>query len=83
MSKAAVSVGDQVYVVDGAEAFGSVRYVHSHELVIFIEGTGDVTVPATAVSAVHAGKVIVSEAALPEAVRLAIAAAHRVEVPGA
>jgi len=81
MSRAAVSIGDQVFVEDGAVSFGAVRGVHAHELTIFIEGSGDLTIPATAVTAVHDGKVIVNRTALPPAARQAIAVAHRREEP--
>jgi len=74
-----VSVGDQVYTSEGASAFGSVRYVAAHELVLGIENHGDVTVPASAVKAVHDGKVIVDGAQLPPELRRAIRRAHAAE----
>lgn len=82
MTRAAVSIGDQVFLEDGGITFGAVRQVHAHELTVFIEGTGDVTLPASAVTAVHSGKVIVSRNALSPTARQAIAVAHRREEPG-
>lgn len=82
MTQRAVSVGDQVFTREGGEEFGSVRYVHPHELVIDIEGAGDFTIPASAVTAVHDGKIIVDKAALSQDVVRAIAAAHKQEEPG-
>jgi hypothetical protein len=82
MTKAAVSVGDQVYTREGGEEFGSVRYVHPHELVVDIEGGGDFSIPASAVTAVHDGKVIVDKDSLSAEVLRAIARAHNQEEPG-
>jgi hypothetical protein len=82
MTKAAVSVGDQVYTKEGGEEFGSVRYVHPHEIIVSIEGGGDFTLPASVVTAVHDGKVIVDPALLAHDVKTAIAKAHRQEEPG-
>lgn len=82
MTKAAVNVGDQVFLHEGGEVFGAVRQVYAHELVVFIEGAGDFTFPAAAVVAVHDGKVLVASKELPAAARQAIAAAHKHEEPG-
>jgi hypothetical protein len=81
MSKAAVSVGDQVYLQEGADPFGSVRYVHPHELIVYIEGMGEVVMPAEVVESVHDGKVIIDERKLPQSTRIGIASAHRREEP--
>ncbi len=82
MTKAAVSVGDQVYTKEGGEEFGSVRYVHPNELVVDIEGAGDFNIPAESVRAVHDGKVIIDLAAVSSDVKAAIAKAHQQEEPG-
>jgi hypothetical protein len=79
MTSAAVTVGDQVFLHEDGEAFGAVRHIHSKDLVVYIEGSGDFTLPALAVTAVHDGKIIVDEKALPEPLRQAIAVAHRAE----
>ena len=55
--RAEIKVGDQVFVADGAEVFGAVRQVESHdrpEIVICVENAGDFAVPRTAVQAAHA-----------------------------
>jgi hypothetical protein len=83
MPHTAVSIDDQVFAHDGEAAFGAVRGVHAHALLVYVEGIGDVTVPAAAVTSVHAGKVIVDVAALPVDIQKGIAAAHRREEPGA
>jgi len=82
MADIAVSVGDQVYAEEGADPVGAVRKVHADELVVFIEGTGDLTVPAEAVAAVHDGKVVLDAASLSPELRRAIASAHQAERPG-
>jgi len=71
-----VNVGDQVFAREDGEVFGGVREVHAHELVVDIEGLGDVVVPAVAVLAAHDQKVIVDVRQLPQEVRSAIAHAH-------
>jgi hypothetical protein len=80
MSRAAVALGDQVFLHEDGEAFGAVRQIHRHELIIYIEGAGDFAVPAVSVSAVHDGKIVLNEAGLSSDLRIAIAAAHRGEV---
>lgn len=82
MRDVAVSVGDQVYAAEGADPFGAVRRVHPDELIVFIEGTGDLAVPAEAVAAVHDGKVVLDPDALTPELRRAIASAHQGERPG-
>ena len=76
MPHTAVAIGDEVFAHDGAEAFGAVRGVHAHELLVYVEGIGDVTVPAIAVTAVHADKVVVNVKQLPGDIQHAIAKAH-------
>lgn len=76
MKRVEVHVGDQVFAQEGASSFGAVRLVQAHHLYVAIEGAGDIEVPATAVRAVHDGKVVLDLGALPEDVRLSIARAH-------
>ena len=82
MADIGVSVGDQVFAAEGDDPVGAVRKVRSDELVVFIEGTGDLTVPAEAVAAVHDGKVVLDAGALSPELRRAIATAHHGERPG-
>ncbi len=82
MAQVEVNVGDQVYAAEGADPFGAVRRVHPHELIVFVEGTGDLAVPAAAVAAVHDGKVVLDPGALAPELRRAIAGAHQGERPG-
>ncbi|UQA55784.1 hypothetical protein [Polyangium aurulentum] len=71
-----VNVGDQVFGREDGEVFGGVREVRRNELVIDIEGLGDIVVPAAAVTAAHDQKVILDVKQLPQEVRDAIAHAH-------
>ena len=61
MANEPIREGFDVFVHDGDKAFGAVRQVSPHGrpvFVIYVENAGDFTVPVTAVSAVHSGKVI-------------------------
>jgi hypothetical protein len=78
-TKVAVAIGDQVYVEHGEEEFGSVRSVSPQDLVVDVENFGDVVIPATAVLAIHPGKVIVDATKLPADVRRAVERAHAAE----
>ncbi len=71
-----VSVGDELFVKGGTEAFGAVRVVHAHALLVDIEGFGDTELPAEAVVEVHDHKVVIDPARLPKHLRDAIAHAH-------
>lgn len=82
MSNVGVGIGDQVYAKDGDDPFGAVRKVHAHDLLVYIEGTGDVTIAASAVTAVHDDKVIVDITALAPDIQRAITRAHIREEPG-
>ena len=71
-----VHPGDPVFAREDGPSFGAVRVVHAHELVVDIEGYGDVVIPAEAVAAVHPGKVVVNPVQLTTDLRRAIARAH-------
>ncbi len=77
-----IEVGDQVFASDGGEVFGAVRTVTSKKLVIYVENAGEFVVPADAVAAVHAHKVILAIDALEPQLRDAIRHAHDAEAPG-
>jgi hypothetical protein len=76
MKRVAVSIGDQVYAREDGEVFGAVLQVREHDLLIDVEGFGEVTVEARAVKAVHDGKIIVDVTKLAGDVRRAIGHAH-------
>jgi hypothetical protein len=74
-----VQIGDEVVAHKDGQRFGAVREVHPHELVIDIENFGDVRLSATAVLAVHDGKVVVDVRKLPEDIQAAVHHAHDLE----
>jgi hypothetical protein len=82
---AAIRVGDQVYIAEGADPIGAVRELQSGShpsLVVYIENAGDVIIPAMAVRAVHDGKVVLDAEKLGEPVRRALGHVRDNEVPG-
>jgi len=77
----APSLGDQVYLGEAEEAFGSVRLVHPTSLVVYVEGAGDFPVPVQAVKSVHDGKVVLLADRLDSSLQMAIGRAHAMEEP--
>jgi hypothetical protein len=71
----------EVFVHDGEVAFGAVREVRSGEIVIYVENSGDFTVPLSAVRDVHDEKVILDYAKLGHDLKGAIGHAHQREDP--
>lgn len=82
MTRAAVEIGDQVFGAEGVEAFGAVRHIHPHELVVDIEGSGEAVIPASAVISVHDGKVVVDVTQLSADAQVAVGRAHSREEKG-
>jgi hypothetical protein len=76
-----IAEGFDVFVHDGAKAFGAVRQVHRHGIVIYVENGGDFEVPLSAVKAVHDEKVILERGKLEPRLKEAILRAHSVEDP--
>jgi hypothetical protein len=84
MAAERIQEGFEVFLADGGSAFGAVREVGPRgrpELVIYVENSGDFTVPLGAVKAVHSEKVILNAAKLDERLRQAISHAHDREDP--
>jgi hypothetical protein len=69
-------LGDQVYIDEAGEAFGSIRDIGAASLRIYVEGAGDFEVSDEAVAAVHDGKVLLSPGRLNSVLRAAIRRAH-------
>lgn len=72
----------QVFVADGADEVGAVRYVAPNdrpEIVVYVENAGEFVVPLTAVVSVHSQKVILDRNLLTPAMRKAIGHAHEAE----
>lgn len=71
-----VRVGDQLFDREDGEAFGAVVEVHAHELLVNIEGHGQLLLPAASVRAVHDGKIIINTSTLSSEIQQRIAHAH-------
>ncbi|MBI3677783.1 MAG: hypothetical protein HY243_14335 [Proteobacteria bacterium] len=81
MTQEKIQEGFDVFLHDGAHAFGAVRHVSPHQISVYIENAGDFTVPMSAVQEVHDEKVILNSRRIDEALKAAIARAHRGEDP--
>jgi hypothetical protein len=84
MATEAVQIGFEVFLHDGAKAFGAVREISPHgrsELVIYVENAGEFAVPMSAVKDVHADKVILDPRKLEKRLLQAIGHAHAAEDP--
>lgn len=68
-----------VFAHDGEIAFGAVRAVYANDLTVYIENTGDVSIPMDAVTDVHFGKVLLDVSKLSDSTRAAILRAHSSE----
>jgi len=76
-----IAEGFDVFVHDGEKAFGAVRQVLQHEIIVYIENGGDFEVPLAAVKDVHDEKVVLDSAKLDSRLRDAIRRAHSREDP--
>lgn len=77
-----IEIGYQAFTHDGGEEFGAVRDVQPDgrpELIVYIENSGEYTVPLSAVTAVHSEKVVIDVSQLPEVLQKAIEHAHERE----
>ena len=74
-----IRVEHPVFLHDGEVAFGAVRAVNRHELIVYIENAGDYTVPMSAVQDVHDAKVVLDGAKLDKKTLAAINRAHAAE----
>ena len=77
-----IEIGDQAFAHDGGEEFGAVRDVQPDgrpELIVYIENSGEYTVPLSAVTAVHSGKVVIDVGQLAPVLQDAVAHAHDLE----
>lgn len=68
--------GDEVYVDDGRDIVAHVRRSNLREVFIFIEDTGDFTLPRDAVKAADDGRVVLTCKKLPIEFRAAIGHLH-------
>ena len=76
--KSQIQVGFQVFIKDGGEEVGAVRDLCGHrpEIIVYVENTGDVTLPVKAITAVHFQKVMVDPARLAPDLQRAFRRAH-------
>ena len=76
-----IEPGFDVFVHDGDNAFGAVRRVMLNNIVVYVEGAGDFTVPRSAVMEIESDKVVLNCAKLDDKLRHAIGHAHSREDP--
>jgi hypothetical protein len=84
MAQVAIKEGFEVFASETGKPFGAVRQVSPHgrpELVIYVENSGEYTVPLDAVIAVHPQKVLLNVGKLDKRLRAAIGHAHDAEDP--
>lgn len=81
MTNEPIQEGFDVFVHDGEKAFGAVRRVLPHEIVVYVENAGDFTVPLSAVKEVESEKVVLNSSKLDPALKRAIGHAHSGEDP--
>jgi hypothetical protein len=77
-----IEEGFEVFVTDGAVAFGAVRHINgpkAKDFVVYVENAGEFRVPLSAVDAVREGKVVLHCTKLDPALRKAIGHAHEGE----
>lgn len=79
MSTEKIREGFPVFLHDGEISVGAVRRVSP--LTVYVENSGDFTIPDTAVRDVHFDKVILDGDKISQNMRAAIAKAHRSEDP--
>ena len=84
MAREAIQEGFEVFASEEGKPFGAVRQVSPHgrpELVIYVENSGEYTIPLDAVAAVHPQKIVLNVAKLDKRLRAAIGHAHDAEDP--
>ena len=82
---AAIRLGDQVFIAEGGDPVGAVRELRNSPhpaLIVYIENSGDIAVPVSAIRAVHDGKVVLDPDKLEEKIRRALGHVRDSEVPG-
>ena len=73
-----IEVGMQAFISDGPEEFGAIRAIASNhkEVTVYVENSGDFTIPVDAVQKVAFGKVTFDCKKLDKKLRQAIGHAH-------
>ena len=76
-----IQEGFDIFTHDGEKAFGAVRKVLPHGILIYIENAGDFEISADTIQAVHDGKVVLDSGKLDTTLTEAIRRAHAGEDP--
>jgi len=71
-----IEAGDDVFVDDGADIVGHVRRASLREVFVFVEDTGDFTLPREAVKSAGNSRVTLFCGKLPVAMRASIGHLH-------
>ena len=71
--------GYMVFLADGAEGIAAVRKVYDSKIVIYVENSGDFTIPMEAISDIHSQKVMLNPHMLDQKLLEAIKRIHKSE----
>ena len=84
MAKETIQQGFEVFASETGRPFGAVRHIPpgKSEFVLYVENSGEYTIPLDAVAAVHGQKVVLDMKKLGKKLRQAIRHAHDAEDPG-
>jgi len=84
MAKETIQEGFEVFATETGRPFGAVRHIPpgKSEFVLYVENSGEYTIPLNAVAAVHGQKVVLDMKKLGRKLRQAIRHAHDSEDPG-
>ena len=73
--------GYMVFLADGAAGIAAVRQVYDTRIVIYVENSGDFTIPIEVISDIHSQKVILNSQLLDAKLIEAIKRIHKSEDP--
>lgn len=74
--------GYMVFLADGAEGIAAVRKVYDSKIVIYVENSGDFTIPMDAISDIHSQKIVLNPQMLDHKLLEAIKRMHKSEDSG-
>ncbi len=69
MPLSTIEIDDEVFVSEGTVGVGAVRKVEPTQLIISIEGYGDIFVGPGNIASAHDGKVVIDSGTLPQSVQ--------------
>lgn len=76
-----IQTGLMVFLAEGKEGIGAVRETAPDHIVVYVENSGEFTVPRAAVRKVHDGKVVLDPRQVDPALLKAVGHAHDSEDP--